>query len=262
MVPSDTKEGPKYWKLTVYRHYSTLVTLVTARIKLVALLLSHAPTSFQGSPEQVVAPRMIPSLRQPSQKTTSVSLFPPPLPTFFSFSSSSIQFSHPSSFPKVSFNSSPAVPFTPAPSPPSSIFPSSRYPTPPCDLQSNEAHKPLQNKKSPQTWSPRYALGVALGQCAVLLTLLRSGRYQRFRSYWPHCKLLSPTPRPRLRAQAPSRLELTRVTRSSAMRKLTCPSSPQRLQALCDPNWPNGFLTSSQYRRWRCRSRRCQRPLH
>ena len=123
---------------------------------------------------------------------------PPPLPNFFSFSSPSIQLSHPSSFPKVSFNSSPAVPFTSCPSPHSSIFPSSRFypllPLPHPTLPSVEAHKLLQYKKSPQIWSPRYALGVAFRHRAPLLTSFRSGRYQRFRSYWPHCKLLSYPP--------------------------------------------------------------------
>ncbi len=104
----------------------------------------------RASPEPVVAP-MISLLRQPLPKNYFC-LPLPPLPNFFSFSSPSIQFSHPSSFPKVSFNSSPAVPFTPSPSPPSSIFPSSsfypssRYPTPPWAIRSRSSQTHPEQK--------------------------------------------------------------------------------------------------------------------
>lgn len=83
---------------------------------------------------------------------------------------------------------------------------------PPALLSAAQAHKLLQKKKSPQTWFPRYALRVAPSHRALLLTLVPPGRYQRFRSYWPHCKLLSSVA-PRLASgqRRPSKLELTRV---------------------------------------------------
>lgn len=252
---------PKILELTVHRHYSNLETLVTARIKLVAL--SHAPTSFprtgRGSQGDSVVASALP-------KNYFCLPLPPPLPNFFSFSSPSIQFSHPSSFPKVSVNSSPAVPFTPSPSPPSSIFlsscfyPSSRYPTPPCDpskLTSSSSSIKNHRKHGPQgtRLESHFDTALSYSHCFVQVGINGFGRIGRIVS-------CSPTPRPSPRAEAPSKLELTRVIRSSAMRKLTCPSPPQCPQALLGPNWPNGFLTSSQYRRWRCRGRRCQRPLH
>lgn len=133
---------------------------------------------------------------------------------------------------KVSFFSPPASCFLLLVHSPLHTF-CSRSPSPESDL--------------PQIWSPRYIIHVHYAACRSFSSS-PTGRYQRFRSYWPHCKF-----------SFPALLTLLITT------LILLAGLPQCVSSLLNPThtwWDSWTLTVSQHQpRW-CRGRRRQRPLH